>query len=362
LQKVVLERLGLQDQVKVLSPSFSGYFAGLPDGFAALAFTSLACTDMLLLGLYDVRPVERRPGAAQEIFARHMAELAETVEEAGKGDLSASGALLEVASGRLFGVRDLLGRAGAEWAAVKSERRVPAVLLVGEIYVRCDPFANDFMAQKLEERGLKVRFAPFTEWLEYTDYINYKNGERAGFLSHLSSFVRGVIQALTYSALGERLGWPERTTVKESLIAAAPYLREEFQGESVLTLGGPIHEWREGLIDGAVSVGPLECMPNKIAESQFFHVAEKEGLLSLTVSLNGDPIATEALDNFAFEVHARFRKKDKDHAHRGRRRVAGPLALQPLQVLGDMSFAAARNAMRLAAWATGQGSPLDPLR
>jgi hypothetical protein len=40
-------------------------------------------------------------------------------------------------------------------------------------------------------------------------------------------------------------------------------------------------------------------------------VAEREGLPSLTLSLNGDPVNTAALDNFAFEVHSRFgRKRD----------------------------------------------------
>jgi hypothetical protein len=38
-------------------------------------------------------------------------------------------------------------------------------------------------------------------------------------------------------------------------------------------------------------------------------VAEKEGLLSLSLSLNGDPIDPEVLDNFAFEVHQRFKRR-----------------------------------------------------
>jgi hypothetical protein len=50
-------------------------------------------------------------------------------------------------------------------------------------------------------------------------------------------------------------------------------------------------------------------MPNKIAEAQFFHVAEQEGLLNLTLSLNGEPVAHEVLDNFAFAVHTRFRQQ-----------------------------------------------------
>jgi hypothetical protein len=231
---------------------------------------------------------------------------------------------------------ELLTRAADEFAAAKEERDVPTVLMVGEIYVRCDAFANDFAADKLAQKGIRVRFAPFNEWIEYADYINYKNGERTGIAPHLSSFTRSVIQSLAYSAMAERLGWPHRTTVKESLAASSPYIREQFQGESVLTIGGPVHEWREGLIDGAISVGPLECMPNKISEAQFFHIAEKEGLLTLTLSLNGDPMAPEALDNFAFEVQALFKRRPpRQHPVR---------EANPFQVAG-------REALKLAAWA-----------
>jgi len=112
-----------------------------------------------------------------------------------------------------------------------------------------------------------------------------------------------------YTQFAARLGWPRRTTVPDSLHAAAPYVRDELNGEAVLTVGGPVHEWREGLIDGVVIVGPHECMPNKISEAQFFHVAEREGLASLVLPLNGDPIDPEVLDNFVFEVHSRYSAK-----------------------------------------------------
>jgi hypothetical protein len=48
-------------------------------------------------------------------------------------------------------------------------------------------------------------------------------------------------------------------------------------------------------------------MPTRIAESQFSHAAEREGLPTLTLTFNGDPLAEDVLDNFAFEVHARHR-------------------------------------------------------
>jgi hypothetical protein len=86
-------------------------------------------------------------------------------------------------------------------------------------------------------------------------------------------------------------------------------VRDDLRGEAVLTVGGPVHDWRSGHIDAVVSVGPLECMPNKIAEAQLFQVAAQEGLLSLTLSLNGDPLDDELLDSFAFEVHGRFQQR-----------------------------------------------------
>ena len=315
LHKIVLERLGWKDRVRMWSPSNENYFDGVPPGFASVVFTGVMAADLLLEMLYDVRPSESRRGAADALYRRYDAELTGALEAAGRGDLTVPGALWEVASGRLFGVTSLLERAAADFARVKLPKDMPTVLVVGEIYVRCDPFANDFVIDKLEERGIKSRFAPFTEWLEYTDYVNRHDGEHEAFSQRLSGFVQRRIQAMAYATVAPILGWPVRTTVEDSIGAASPYLREALEAESVLTLGGAAYEYREGHIDGVVSAGPLECMPNKIAEAQFFHVAEKEGLLSLTLALNGDPVDPEVLDNFAFEVHARFRKRKKaDHA------------------------------------------------
>jgi hypothetical protein len=62
-------------------------------------------------------------------------------------------------------------------------------------------------------------------------------------------------------------------------------------------------------------------MPNKIAEAQFYHVAEKEGLISLTLGLNGDPVDPEILDNFAYEVHNEFERRQNG---KWKRNYTGP--------------------------------------
>ena len=87
----------------------------------------------------------------------------------------------------------------------------------------------------------------------------------------------------------------------------------------ILTIGAPLEEWRHGHIDAAISVGPLECMPTKIAEAQLQHVTEREGLLTLTIALNGDTISDSVLDNFAYEVKARSRQRGRNPMTRSSR-------------------------------------------
>jgi hypothetical protein len=178
----------------------------------------------------------------------------------------------------------------------------------GEIYVRCDPFASDFLVERLERRGLRVRLAPPSEWLEYVSDLA-AGIDGAGLADRLSSRLQRLIIDVSYALVAAPLGWPPRTAARDAVAAAAPYVRPELWGEAVLTLGGALHEWRRGAIDGAVSVGPLECMPNKIAEAQLVHAGEREGLASLTLPMNGDPIDPEILDDFVYEVQARFRRR-----------------------------------------------------
>ncbi|MDX9719553.1 MAG: acyl-CoA dehydratase activase-related protein [Myxococcota bacterium] len=309
LHKIVIEKLNYRDRVRVWSPSDLDYFEGLPAGLSALIFSGFVAGDLLQAALYDVRPVETTPGATQRLFEHYFAELIALIENSNPNALTTATTLQHIATGRLFGISALLRSAAQRFAALKSPREIPTVSMVGEIYVRCDPFSNDFVIEKLESHGIRVRFAPFFEWLEYTDHVNLNVIKLDTSLStQLASFLqRGILNRL-WNCMSA-LDWPARTKAVDSIEASRGYLRKDLLGEAVLTLGGPLHEYRHGEIDGVISVGPLECMPSKIAEAQFHHAGQDEGILSLTLSLNGDPIDPETLDTFAYEVHARFKRR-----------------------------------------------------
>jgi activator of 2-hydroxyglutaryl-CoA dehydratase/predicted nucleotide-binding protein (sugar kinase/HSP70/actin superfamily) len=306
LNNIVLDRLGWRDRVRIWSPKDTGYFDDMPPGTEVLVFAGIAATDLLLQARFDVRPFERERGATDKLYERCLREMLAQIETAAHGDLSLGPALWQAAGGRLFGLRKLLQRAAREFAALRGPGQRPCVELTGEIYVRGVDFSNDFLIEKLEARGLRVHLAPKTEWINYCGFVQRQTPGRNRVVDGFSQFVRRRIESAALSAMAGHLGWAPLPTPEEAMAAAKPYVHEALYGEAVLTVGAPLHEYRHGHIDAVVSVGPLECMPTKIAEAQWHHVAEDEGMLSLTLPFNGDPVSSAALDNFAFEVKERF--------------------------------------------------------
>ena len=308
LNWIVLDRLKY-NQVQLWSPRSGEYFDGIPGSLKALLFSGFMVADLLNACLLDARATETSAGAAQRIYERYGTELLRLLRDTAGNGLSTSRMLGEVIGGRLFGMPDLLSRAASEFGAIKGRNPRPTVLVAGEIYVRCDPFANDNVIAKLEARGLRTRLAPFYEWLEYCDFAGCHLLGPVPLSKRFSSRLQQRIQGVAYRTVAEILGWPSMHPVRTALSAVRPYLQPQLLGEAVLTLGHSVSDWRTGAIDGVVSVGPLECMPNKIAEAQFFHMGEREGLPNLTLSYNGDAIGTQSLDSFAFQVHRLFRQR-----------------------------------------------------
>jgi hypothetical protein len=253
--------------------------------------------------------VERAPGLANDIHARWSRRLFDAVKKAAAGDLSARKVMLEAATGRVYGLREVVAGFAREMGAAKDPRPHPTVLLVGEIYVRSDPASNGWAADELEKRGLRVRIEPVVEYMQFTDLVQLRRGVQKGLKATLKSRIRKRIVDSIQHAAAAGLGWPEHPPIKEVAAIGTRYLRQDLEHEAVLALGLGARGWREGELDGLLSVGPLECMPNKLVEAQLFHVGQREGLVSLTLSLNGDPIDPEVLDEFAYEVKEGFRRR-----------------------------------------------------
>ncbi len=318
LHKIKLESLGLDKRVSVWSPSDNGYFDGIDAGTVALAYIGFIAGDLLLSMRYDARPAEVTPGAVDALYEKLAQELDDMLQQKASEDGSVACAAKEIFTKNYYGIRKFLMDAATAFKAISKRGELPTVLVTGEIYVRCDPFANDFVIDQLQKRGIRVKLSPFYEWLDYQEYINTQVGIPQTWSNWFSAKLQLLILETMHASVAKIMGWPKLARAKDFLKDAEPLVRYQLEGEAGLTIGGPLHEWNEHEIDACLSLGPHECMPSKIAEAQFFHVEEKFGLHSTSLHLNGDPVDPVVIENFVYEVRERFAK-------RAERRAANPV-------------------------------------
>ncbi len=146
------------------------------------------------------------------------------------------------------------------------------VLLTGEIFVRHDEFSRMDLLEKLYQKNFVVRTAPIGEYVYYSNYLaaiknkrTFAVGEKIKF--KIRDFVQKDYERKIKHALAKS-GFYEYNLIKvdEVLNYASPFIREELEGEAVLTAGSALHE----IIDrvcGIISLGPFGCMPSRVAES-----------------------------------------------------------------------------------------------
>ena len=128
LHKIIIEKTGNKDHVRVVSPSSSDYFEGMSTDFRLRVLVAVVASDLLLRARQWVGPVEREPGLAQAIYERWFARLLKTTEATRPGNLVPA---LSELSGPMFGFRELIRQASAEFRrAVGRTGQVPTVSVV----------------------------------------------------------------------------------------------------------------------------------------------------------------------------------------------------------------------------------------
>jgi len=304
LAKIILEKLGLTDQVNVISPtSETGYKLSGKFGSATIAksWSAFVLVDLLKDALLETRPLEKIKGAAEQVFNRSLKKLESLISQT-SNDWSGYG--------NLWGMENLAEIAVKEFKKIpQTKDKKPYVLVTGEIFVRLDEFSNGRIIRELESLGVRVKLSPFREWVNYTTWQRRKGvttQKQKFWKVYLTWFIQNLIEGKLYDIFSAALDWPSDHSVEEILKKAEPYLTKlRPLGESALTIGLPLLLWENKEIDGAVLVGPFECMPTRIAETQLALISSQTGLPVLNLSFYGDPLDKELLESFVWDLKPR---------------------------------------------------------
>jgi predicted CoA-substrate-specific enzyme activase len=307
LTKIILEKLGLSERVKVISPtSETGY--RLSDQFdspmIAKSWAFITFVDFLKDALLETRPGEENSGESERVFEKYLRK-AENMVLKTSNDWSGFK--------KLWGAKQLAEEATEEFKKIPQTatgRKIPRILVTGEIYVRLDEFSNNQVIRELEALGAKVKLAPFREWINYTTYQRRKRltiQKQKLRKVYLTWFLQRQIEAQLYQIFAQALGWQKDHHIEEILKTAEPYLSKlKPLGESALTIGLPLLLWRKKEIDGVVLVGPFECMPTRIGETQLALISEQTDLPVLNLSFSGEPLDKEILESFVWDLKKDF--------------------------------------------------------
>lgn len=150
------------------------------------------------------------------------------------------------------------------------------ITLTGEVYVRKDGFANQYLVQKLANKGIVVKTAPAYEWIQY---VNYIVGRGTGFkvtsLDRIKAKVKGFLMERAEAAVQKSLRKSgfytgHSVNMRYLLEKGSTLINPEFTGEAILTVSSTLKEIGDET-HAVISIGPFGCMPSRVAESILNH-------------------------------------------------------------------------------------------
>ncbi len=299
--QLTIERLGLDDRVTLRDLQME---MGLGITFPQRIASSLAAWDILFqLAAYH-RTLEESPGEVDELYSRFCDELERLTER----PVRRGGRVRTIAAmARNYRqVRSLVGRASKAFAKIgeraKGRDDLRTVLLSGDIYLRVDEFASDWLIRRLNDRGLLVAVEPAQTFMEYLagtplhELVRFPEGQQAQ--QGLEKGIRQIRQRL-YKRVTELHPWMPTGATAPIIAESRPIIGDYPIGEAPVTIGSVLHHWNHHYCDGVVVVSPWGCGPALVSESILRH---RRHIPTLFVYSDGSPIDERRLNAFAFRL------------------------------------------------------------
>lgn len=301
--RMLLDELGLEHFpiVTLDQASTDGFMrdtSNLGTEFRKLAWGGFVLVDLLQKLTRQTRPYELEPGACDKLYEKFLQRIEETTEN--RGDFLALA----------HEIRDA-------FLAVPVDRSEPKprIGIVGEIYVRCNQFCNNFLMRKLEALGAEVSLPPLQEWIDYIAFERkvdaVSNGRYGDWLKEIATQLvqERIIKRLTKPFEGVIRDFLYEEPTKEIIRRARPYLDFSFRGEAILSMGR-LEEYAEHRFAGVVNVIPFNCLPGTIVEVLMEHFRRRHpDIPILKMSYDGFFNSAEEtrLEAFVYQCKARLR-------------------------------------------------------
>ncbi len=266
LHRKVLDNLGLE-QVPIVSFNqdimLYSELSSIGKDFSRLAWQGVVAIDLIDRLARHIRPCAHERDAVERLYRHGIDEVI--------GAISRKKDLVPV----LQRLRLLFDKVD-----INALRQLPSIGVVGEIYTRANPQANANLVEELERIGARVLLPSMSEWILYNNFMATRRARRKGEWKEFARLqMENMVQIHDLrrleSAIGPISGDRESLT-KDILKMARPFVTDEFEGETILSVGKAVEFIRHG-VSGIINVMPLACMPGTIVNALLKRVREEIG-------------------------------------------------------------------------------------
>jgi len=258
-QRILFNRLGYPE-VAIVSPSNQNNYEDMSGGhgnkFRIAAVRGIVAVDLLRKLKQERIPYEKETGAVERVYQESLDMIVKSVESGAKN------------------FAKVMYNAAEMFRAVPVDTespRKPVIAIVGEIFMRDNPFCSGYLVQKLEALGAETIMAPFREWLTYGTYRFQRDSrwkmDRKGALKakvqevFTNSIIHPLDKAIKHVAEMER-----EVDLDEMVSMCGPYVHKDYDGDPALNLG-TCAKLAETGISGVAHILPFMCMPGTLVTS-----------------------------------------------------------------------------------------------
>ncbi len=257
-QRVLFDRLGF-DKAEIISPSNDNSFADISAGhgtkFRYNSWRGFVAVDIIRKFKQEHRPYELIPGLTDKVYQRGLDALVKCMENDAKG---------------LAETLEQIGKSFSE-IPLQNGKRKPVISVMGEVFMRDNPYCSAFMVDRLEKFGAETLIAGFSQFLVYFTIRYLRDskwkGDYGGILkSKIQEFTQTMSSNRITKAIYEMYDNKLDVSVNEMLDSSAPYIHRHYDGDPAVNLGTSVALAKRG-VSGLANIIPFTCMPGAIVEA-----------------------------------------------------------------------------------------------
>ncbi|MBK8882235.1 MAG: CoA activase [Bacteroidales bacterium] len=256
--RLLFDRLGFKE-AELITPSNETSYQDVAgehgQRFRLNAWKGFIVADYLRKIHRETRPYEINKGETDRLYDLSLKRLEKCVENGTRG------------------LHKLISEIASEFKTIKVDRsqRKPVVSIIGEIFMRDNSACNGNLSNRLEDLGVEVVVAPFSEWIYYSTYrftrdSRWKNDTKGIIKSKIQGIGQEIIADSLLRGIKHFTDHEKDVSLHDMLNLCNKYVNEYYDGDPPIAMGTAVGLSKRG-IAGIAAILPFTCMPGTLIAS-----------------------------------------------------------------------------------------------